>query len=108
MQASASDDGDTVTNSVEYSKKLFAYPAYIAIYASNLSYEYALLDEENNRIIYVYLQMKDANGVIPDEHLPLEFLGKDMYENNNWDNPNIYFSKDQHNDYLYYKDFYVN
>ena len=108
VQLSASDAGDTVTNSVEYTKKLFVYPAYIAIYASNLSYEYALLDEENHRIIYVYLQMKDANGMIPDEYLPLEVLGKDMYENNNWDNPNICFFKDKHNDYRYYKDFLVN
>lgn len=95
-------EGDCVTNSVMYSEELFAYPAYVAVYASNLSYEYALLDEENNTIIYVYLQMKDGYEILPAEHLPLENLGKNMYEKNSWDNPNIYYAKDKYGDYMSY------
>lgn len=101
-----SSQGEYVTNSIMYSEELFAYPAYVAIYGSNLSYEYALLDAANNRIIYVYLQLKDGNEIIPEEYLPIEAVGKDMYENNSWDNQNLYFSKDENGDYCYYKDGY--
>ncbi|MBQ4529800.1 MAG: zf-HC2 domain-containing protein [Lachnospiraceae bacterium] len=94
----------SVTNSVLYSEELFAYPAYIAVYSSNLSYEYALIDEQEERIIYVYMQMKDGNEVLPKEFLPLEYQGKDMYEENSWDNVNIYFGKDKYGDYSYFMD----
>ncbi len=97
-----SENEQPVTKAVDYSEELFYYPAYVAIYGSNLSYEYALMDEENNRIIYIYSKLKDLNGTLPDEYLPLEFIGKDMYENNSWDNLNIYYAANKDGDYVFY------
>ena len=105
-QVQVSLQGETVTNSVMYSEELFKYPAYVAIYNSNLSYEYALLDVANHKIIYVYLQLKDGNEIIPEEYLPIEAVGMDMYVNSSWDNQNLYFSQDKNGDYCYYKDEY--
>lgn len=105
-QVQLSPSEGSITNKISYSETLFSYPAYIATYASNLSYEYALLDEEEQKIIYVYLQLKDGNGVLPEEYLPLEYQGKDMYEKNSWDNINIYFGKDKNGDYAYFMDRY--
>ena len=95
-------DKQAVTKSAVYSEELFSYPAYVTIYNSNLSYEYALLDEESNKIIYVYSKLKDLNGLIPDEYIPIEVINKDMYENNSWDNINIYYAKDESGNYKYF------
>ena len=84
---------EVVSNGIVFDEKSFRYPAYVAIYGCNLSYEYALADEENHKIIYVYSRLQDLNGMIPDKYLPLEAIGKDMYENNSWDNINIYYCK---------------
>lgn len=97
-----SEKEQPVSNSIVYSEDLFSYPAYVTIYGSNLSYEYALVDEQNNRIIYVYAKMKDLNEIIPDKYLPIEAIDKNMYENNSWDNINIYFAEDQNGDYRFY------
>ena len=97
-----SEKEQTVSNSIVYSQDLFSYPAYVAIYGSNLSYEYALLDEENSKIIYVYAKLKDLNGIIPEEYLPIEFIGRDMYANNSWDNINIYYAENNAGDYVFY------
>ena len=45
-QVQLSPSEGSITNKISYSETLFSYPAYVATYASNLSYEYALLDEE--------------------------------------------------------------
>ena len=91
-----------VSNGIVFDEKSFLYPAYVAIYGCNLSYEYALTDEENHKIIYVYSRLQDMNGMIPDKYLPLEVIGKDMYENNSWDNINIYFSEYKDGEYMSY------
>ena len=96
------DDEQAVTNLIAYSEELFFYPAYIAVYNSNLSYEYALMDEESNKIIYVYSKLKDLNGMIPDEYIPIEVIDKNMYENNSWDNINIYYAEDENGNYRYF------
>lgn len=97
-----SEKEQPVSNSIVYSEDLFSYPAYVTIYGSNLSYEYALVDEQNNKIIYVYAKMKDLNEMIPDKYLPIEAIDKNMYESNSWDNINIYFAEDQNGDYRFY------
>ena len=97
-------DGENITNKVTYTEELFSYPAYVAAYAANLSYEYALVDEADCKIIYVYMQVKDGNGILPSEYLPTEYLGRNIYEDNSWDNINIYFGKDKHGDYSFYRE----
>lgn len=39
-----------------FSKDGFSYPAYISIFDNNGSFEYALVDEENYRIVYIFNQ----------------------------------------------------
>ncbi len=43
------------TQSVIYDEEMYNYPAYIAIDGYTNNYEYALIDEDDNRIIYVLL-----------------------------------------------------
>ena len=47
---------DSQINEVQYSETLFQYPAYIAMYDWSSCYEYALILEEENKIVYVFLQ----------------------------------------------------
>lgn len=91
-----------VKKKIKFSDKLFQYPAYVAIYASNYCYEYALLNEESNEIIYVFTKMADANGIIEERYLPKEVVGKDMYENDSWDNQNMYWAEDSDGNHVSY------
>lgn len=93
---------EAVTNSIMYTEELFAYPSYIAIYASNLCYEYVLVNEEENQMIYIFTKLVDGQGIIPQEYLPIETQGKDMYGINSWENPNIYCSKNADDDIEFY------
>ena len=43
------------TNYVKYDEEMYAFPAYIAIDGFSSKYEYALLNEEENMITYMYL-----------------------------------------------------
>ena len=43
------------TTGAEYRKDLFRYPAYVMLY-SGIYYEYALVEEQTNAIVYVYVQ----------------------------------------------------
>lgn len=45
----------SVTNSVKYDTEMYNYPAYVAIDGYDYVYEYALLDEENDTIIYMLI-----------------------------------------------------
>ena len=50
-----------VTHEVMYDEDMYNYPAYIAIDGYCHNYEYALIDEANNRIIYVLLGYPDPD-----------------------------------------------
>ena len=43
------------TNEVLYDEESYPYPAYITIDGFGNTYEYALIDEAENRIVYIYL-----------------------------------------------------
>ena len=47
-------DGQTFTNEVVYDDKSYQYPAYITNDGFDSTYEYALIDREGGRIIYIY------------------------------------------------------
>lgn len=95
----------TVNNSIEYSETLFAYPAYVAVYNTNMSFEYALADDENNCMIYVYLKLFEGADFLPEMYLPLEFKGKSMLNyDTSWQNQNIYYATDANGDHVYYLD----
>ncbi len=95
----------SVENAITHTELLFHYPAYIAVYNTNMSFEYALADEENRCIIYVYLKLLEGGDFLPEAYLPLEFAGKSMLNyDTSWQNPNIYYATDTSGDHVYYLD----
>lgn len=66
------------TQKVKYNEKDFKFPAYVAIYADDFTYEYALIDEESKKIIYVYTRFMNEKDIEFDKvYLPINFE-KDM------------------------------
>lgn len=59
---------DEKTNKIVYKEDVFSLPAYIAMYNYSSCFEYALVDEVNKTIIYIYMQGTDYK--IPKEYLP--------------------------------------
>lgn len=45
-----------LTKSIQYEENIFAYPAYVSIYEWESCYEYALVDAEEQKIVYVFMQ----------------------------------------------------
>lgn len=96
---------ETVTNAIEYTETLFNFPAYVAVYNTDMSFEYALADDENNCIIYVFLKLFEGADYLAEEYLPLEFKGKSMLNyDTTWQNLNIYYATDNNGDHVYYLD----
>jgi len=85
------ETGDT-KQSVVYTEDGFNYPAYVTAFESEMVYEYALIDEENNRIICVFCQYTDETikDAAP-EYLPTSFSPEDMPN----EIENIYFYNGQ-------------
>ena len=59
-----------------YSSDLFALPSYVATYNVDACYEYALFDEDNLKIIYIYLSSFDTyeNIVFNIDYAPCRIL----------------------------------
>ena len=55
--------GESWTQEVYYDEETYKYPAYIATDGYTHTYEYALLDEENTSIIYVFLSYPDYKSL---------------------------------------------
>ncbi len=85
------DEMEKRENKIMYDDKLFCLPAYVAIYNSHLAFEYALIDEENNSVIYVFFQQYAKIDGMDEKYLPLEFQNdsKIKYKLSNGE-PNIY------------------
>ena len=65
-------DGESFNNKVMYTEEEYAYPAYITIDGYADTYEYALIDEENCRIICAYLAYIDSEEFPYKEYLKLD------------------------------------
>ena len=63
----------------EETESIFSLPAYVMLLSGNC-YEYALLDEQNNTIVYVYAQTADWEVFddFPAEYLPKNATGTDI------------------------------
>ncbi|MCR5116329.1 MAG: helix-turn-helix domain-containing protein [Lachnospiraceae bacterium] len=59
VTCTVNDDVEDHTQAVRYDEQMYNYPAYIAIDGYTNNYEYALIDEDNDRIIYVLLGYPD-------------------------------------------------
>ncbi|MEE1281544.1 MAG: hypothetical protein UHK60_04715 [Acutalibacteraceae bacterium] len=96
---------ETVVNKIQYSDSLFDLPSYVAVYNTNLSFEYALSDEENNSVIYIYLKQCEGADFLPKEYLPIEFKETSMMNYDlKWENQNIYYATETNGDHAYYLD----
>ena len=60
---SCTDNAQTYTNYVKYDDNSYHYPAYITIDGFGHTYEYALINENNLEIIYVYLSYPQKNNL---------------------------------------------
>lgn len=100
---------DVVVNNIVYTEELFDYPAYVTVYNTNMSFEYALADAENNTIIYVYLRLCEGIDFLSKEYLPIEFRETSMMNyDTDWENQNIYYAPDGDGIYVYYQDNVLN
>ncbi len=63
-------------NKIRYSETLFKYPAYVAMYDWSSCYEYALILEEENKIVYVFLQ--GSSQKVDKEYMPLKINNESM------------------------------
>ena len=77
------------TQSVEYDTTSFGYPAYVTIAGYDFCYEYALLNEKEHTIVYIYAMNTVSDDLqFNDEFLPnyymenfddLAYQGKDHF-----------------------------
>ena len=51
----------SVTNKIRYDTESYKYPAYVASDGYDSTYEYALIDEENDSIIYIYISYPESS-----------------------------------------------
>ena len=92
VQCEINTKNETVVNHVEYSESKFIYPAYIAAYGGLRIYEYALCNESTRTITYIYLQkILNDEVAFSKEYLPIDYQdGKELLDDGNMDNKNIY------------------
>lgn len=62
-------DGESFVNKVAYSEDEYDYPAYITIDGFTSNFEYALVDQENCRIICIYIAYIDSSDFPHEEYL---------------------------------------
>lgn len=56
-------DGNKTSCDIKYDKSNFIYPAYVAMLGYNGTSEYALLDEKEHKIIYIFIQIREKNDI---------------------------------------------
>ena len=64
---------DHKNKEIIFSQNLFNYPAYVSIYNEHSRYEYALLNEDNHEIIYIYLfDCGEDNICFSNDYIPFK------------------------------------
>lgn len=63
------------TNYIRYDNNSYEYPAFITIDGFHNTYEYALIDESNFKITYIYLSYPNKNNVIYKKYLKKDKSG---------------------------------
>ena len=85
LQMTIRSGGEEYTNKVCYDSDSYNYPAYITIDGFADTYEYALIDDTNRRIIYVYLAYPEIETFEWKDYLKI-----DLSSYNNGDNTSMY------------------
>lgn len=62
-----------LTAPIQYNTQNFSVPAYVAVWNFRDCYEYALCDDENHIINYVYLQLINSHGKLDSSLMPVDW-----------------------------------
>ena len=85
-----------IVKNIFFAKTGFKYPAYITIWDGNGTYEYALVDEENNTIAYVLNQLFDWKDTdIAEEYLPKDYSVPSTSKDTGKDGYSMYYVYDE-------------
>ena len=69
------EDYQGTIQKIRYNTEDFEYPAYVAIYGYDGCYEYALLDEDNQTIMYIFTQWAKSDDIkFEKAYLPHDFM----------------------------------
>jgi hypothetical protein len=72
--ASITEQHGSETHPIVYDTQNFSYPAYVTVFENNLTYEYALLIENQRKIVCVFSQFVNRNDIKFDPaYLPRKF-----------------------------------
>ncbi|PRR83479.1 zf-HC2 domain-containing protein [Clostridium vincentii] len=81
------------TQEILYDENCFSYPAYVAVNSSNYCYEYALLLEDEDKIVYVFTQnIKKEDVIFSKNYLAQDYMKENSDKTN--DKYNIYMFRD--------------
>ena len=105
IYANSKDNAESYTNYVRYDEKSYKYPAYITIDGFGHTYEYALINEEESEIIYIYLSYPKEDNIKYRKYLKSDLSlysitdTIDMYSmyNHSFDNGKIFIEFDDNN-----------
>ena len=64
LSATIEYDGERWTNRVRYDTESYCLPAYVTVDGFDSTYEYALLDEEEHAIVYLYLSYPTLSELV--------------------------------------------
>ena len=93
---------EPVTNSIIYDEEIYPYPAYIASDGFDSTYEYALVDQEANRIIYLYISMPVITNLNYAKYLKKDLLA---YTKAGMDSYSLYYHTfDGGQSYIFYRE----
>ena len=81
LQMTIRSGGEEYTNKVCYDSDSYNYPAYITIDGFADTYEYALIDDTNHRIIYVYLAYPEIETFEWKDYLKIDLSSYDNEDN---------------------------
>ena len=94
ISCSTAYDGETYTQDVVYDTDSYLYPAYVAVDGYASEYEYALINESQHKITYIYFTYSDS--IL--KHIDAEYrkVSEDAYtfQGSTLERPNIYYHYD--------------
>lgn len=94
---------NSFTNYIIYDENSYDYPSYITINGFSNNYEYALIDKDNLKIMYIYLAYPDVKNEEYNGYLKKN--KKDYSNSNNLNSYSMYnHSYDNNNSYIEFDD----
>ena len=63
IDKNTSIEGFKITSDIRFNENDFIYPAYVSVFSLNSAFEYVLLNEAENNIIYIYIQFTNEKDI---------------------------------------------